>query len=535
MINLAEKHDEEQTAHLADAEILRILSTLQKAEFKKSETGNALPDQTFKPRSLLEIAETARQQSEAEIDDTVDNVSPRSDDPPADDIGPGITVDDQLHEQPSSGELDNLPQESGLELPTAEPDAPDPENVVKTDAGLDADAGVDIGTDNELDKASPTSTFETAKMAYDRGFADGIVAGQEAAEAELRKNIEAEFEAKFADKIDTFESALTALVKPQISDINSLSASLQAAVVRLAASRTGMAIDELPQLLMTRIEKLAEAAGKNVSAGNVFMHPDDCAVIAPIMEERQCPVQIEADSQLYRGDIRIRFDGMDISDVADLRADWKISKPMSGQSASNAELSQTKISQTGQEIQTSDNLSVDLQSDSAQSNITPSSSTDVENGNPSVDGSYKSEDVFSSNPTTPMPLTTTGGEESGPDMRAEEQEETSTPNPTTLMPLTTTSGEESGLDQGAEEQAEATSPSSIDLMPLTTTGGEDSGPDQGAEQQAEASSPNSIDLMPLTTTSGEESLPDQGANEQEETPTSNPTTLMPLTSKNIDE
>ena len=140
MANLAEKYDEKHTEQLADVEISRILSTLQKAEFKKSETGNALPDQTFKPRSLMEIAETARQQSEAAIDDTVDDVSPRLDDPPADDIYPETNVDDELHEQPSVDAQENLSQESGLEPPTVEPGAPDPQNVPTADAGVDVDA-----------------------------------------------------------------------------------------------------------------------------------------------------------------------------------------------------------------------------------------------------------------------------------------------------------------------------------------------------------------------------------------------------------
>ena len=65
MVNLAEKHDEDSSTQLADAEISRILTALQKAEFKRSESGNARPDQTFKPRSLMEIAETALQQDEA--------------------------------------------------------------------------------------------------------------------------------------------------------------------------------------------------------------------------------------------------------------------------------------------------------------------------------------------------------------------------------------------------------------------------------------------------------------------------------------
>ena len=70
----------------------------------------------------------------------------------------------------------------------------------------------------------------------------------------------------------------------------------------MAAARTGMAIDELPELLVTRIEKLADAAGKNVSTANVFLHPDDCASLPQLWQSGNAG-KIEADPQLYRGDI----------------------------------------------------------------------------------------------------------------------------------------------------------------------------------------------------------------------------------------
>jgi hypothetical protein len=65
MVNLAEKIDDADSVQLADSEISRILSALNHAEFKKSETQNARVDQTFKPRTLMEIAEDARLQDEA--------------------------------------------------------------------------------------------------------------------------------------------------------------------------------------------------------------------------------------------------------------------------------------------------------------------------------------------------------------------------------------------------------------------------------------------------------------------------------------
>lgn len=340
MANLAERHDEEHSAQLADAEISRILSALQKAEFKRSETGNARPDQTFKPRSLMEIAETARQQDEAAkaaaitaeiaahkaahaadeaIDDTVYDMAAGSGHAPTDDKAPEPTGDDQSNGQRSTDIEDSASQDAGLEMQPTEPSESDPKNLPVTDAGEGADAGVKNEADNGVGPASPTSPFETAQAAYDRGYAGGVAAGREAAEAELRATIGAEFEAKFADKIKAFETALIGLAKPQTVDTGALSRSLQAAVIRLAAARTGATIDEMPELMVARIESLADAAGKNVAAGQVFMHPDDCAVIAPVMAARQEPVMIEADLALQRGDIRIRFDGMEIDDLLDRR------------------------------------------------------------------------------------------------------------------------------------------------------------------------------------------------------------------------
>ena len=60
MVNLAEKHDEENGAQLADAEISRILTALNTAEFKRSDRANARPDQSFKPRSLMALQSSSR-------------------------------------------------------------------------------------------------------------------------------------------------------------------------------------------------------------------------------------------------------------------------------------------------------------------------------------------------------------------------------------------------------------------------------------------------------------------------------------------
>ncbi len=461
MVNLAEKHDEEPGAQLADAEISRVLSALQTAEFRRSETGNARPDQTFKPRSLMEIAETAKKQDEAAkaatisaeiaahkvthaaeeaINDTVDDITNGPDDATTDDITPENTDDGQSHKQQSAGGQDHAPQDTELEMLPTEfnpADLPDPQ---ATDADVGADAGFDAGayneTDNENGPASRMSPFETTQTAYDRGFADGGAASRKAAEAELRATISAEFEAKFADKINAFETALIGLAKPQTVDTRALSKSLQAAVIRLAAARAGAAIDEMPELMVTRIESLADTAGKHVAAGHVFMHPDDCAIVAPIMATRQDQFKIEPDPDLYRGDICIRFDGMEISDVADLRADWQISQSMQRKNSVEVETAQTKISDVKSETPPADDLSLNSQEASVQSSINSTSPESDENGKPILDDNEDDEDASSSEAIGLMPLTTTGGDDSASDGAAGDDEDATTSEAIGLMPVT---------------------------------------------------------------------------------------------------
>ena len=112
MVNLAEKHDDADSVQLADAEISRILSALHHAEFKKSETQNARVDQTFKPRSLMEIAEAARQQDEAAkaaaeaakqaLEQTESAQDPAQDTTPADDFEPPMATAQAPEMQPET-------------------------------------------------------------------------------------------------------------------------------------------------------------------------------------------------------------------------------------------------------------------------------------------------------------------------------------------------------------------------------------------------------------------------------------------------
>ena len=455
MTNLAEQHDEEHGAQLADAEISSILSALQKAEFKRSETGYARPDQNFKPRSLMEIAETVGQQdedteaiiitSESAADKAADETDQAIE--VKDDAVPKITEVNPLHAEQSGGVSDHGPQDTSLEISSTEFNTPDLKVPTPINPGKGADAEVNNGAENITGPTSLTSTFETAQAAYERGCADGLASGREAAESELRATIAAEFEAKFSDKISAFEKALIGLAKPQTVDIGALSRSLHEAIIRLAAARTGTVIDELPEIMVSRIESLADTAGKNVAAGQVFMHPDDCAVIAPVLAARQDPVMIEADLALQRGDIRIRFDGMDITDIADLRADWKITKQSTHENTVNAKPFASGNIVSELETQSSENLNEGPKAASSPSNITPSPKADGNRGKSSEGSTERNEGTSEAETVGLMPLTTTGGGDTVSHEEAEESEGTSETEAVGLMPLTTTSVEDPKPDK----------------------------------------------------------------------------------------
>jgi hypothetical protein len=496
MVNLAEKHDDNSDAQLADAEISRILNALKKAEFKRSESANARPNQIFKPRSLMEIAETAQHQAEAEkaaetaaptnmpedIEDHSDQINQNGSQQSNDlaintqkadvsaqvsALSTGEAADD------ANGNVDQVgvlkPDPISLDAPRSQLETQSNDGVLKvTGTGIGDSTTYENENSHDADNGASISPFETAQAAYDRGHQDGISVGREAAETDLRASIEAELEAKLADKIGAFERALTALSKPQTLNINSLSESLQAAVVKLAAARTGMAIDELPELMVTRIENLADAAGKNVAAGQVFLHPDDHLVVAPIMAARQDPVMIAVDPQLYRGDIRIKFDGIDISDVAELRTDWQASPQMTHENFVSTQSAENENSESEFIEQTRVDVEENLQAHSVQSNLRVSSTSDGENSERMADSSGENQGASSSEPIGLMPLTTTGGEGLGPNEGTDENDGTSSSEPIGLMPLTTTGGEGLGPNEGTDENDGTSSSEPISVMPLTS-------------------------------------------------------------------
>ena len=373
MINLVGHDGEEQTGHLAESEVAHLLSTLQNAEFTRSETRNLQKDKSFKPRSLIEIASAAQtHETEVKLARAVANyTSDMTDltDELADTVAqstlknlsnndPDVSTSEDLSPDQSALESTVFPLNTLKNLSTIDPDvstsedlSPDKSTLESTVFPLTVNKVVDEESDNnkvsetslvseaqtsDLQGASNQSSeelatagdeqngqisvgFETANEAFERGKAEGIIEGREAAIVEIKAAAELEARAELADKVSAFEEGLVALTKPHALQVETLAKSIQATILRLASERAGSQIDDMPEAFVNRIDALTCSIGKKINEGQVQLNSDDYALMVPFFPDTKLDFVVSPD--LKRGDIVLRFDGIELRDVAEKRAD----------------------------------------------------------------------------------------------------------------------------------------------------------------------------------------------------------------------
>ena len=340
MINLVGHDGEEQTGHLAESEVAHLLSTLQNAEFTRSETRNLQKDKSFKPRSLIEIASAAlARETEVNLAGAVANQASGMAD-----------LADELTDTVAQNTVKNL-SNNDPDVSTSENLSPDQPTLESTVFPLTANKIVDEESNNN--KVSETTLaseaqifdlqgtsdhsreelaaagdeqngqisvgFETANEAFERGKAEGVIEGREAAIVEIKAAAELEARAELADKVSAFEEVLAALTKPQTLQVETLAKSIQATILRLASERAGSQIDDMPEAFVNRIDALTCSVGKKINEGQVQLNSDDYALMVPFFANTK--FDFVANPDLKRGDIVLRFDGIELRDVAEKRTD----------------------------------------------------------------------------------------------------------------------------------------------------------------------------------------------------------------------
>ena len=340
MINLVGHEEEEQTGHLAESEVAHLLSTLQNAEFTRSETRNLQKDKSFKPRSLIEIASAAQERkTEVNLAGAVANQASDMTDL-ADELPDTVaqkTSKNLSNNDPDVSTSENLPPDQPTLESTVFPLTANKivdeesnnnkvsETTVAAEAQLSDLQGTSDHSREELAAAGDEQNgqisvgFETANEAFERGKAEGVIEGREAAIVEIKAAAELEARAELADKVSAFEEGLAALTKPQALQVETLAKSIQATILRLASERAGSQIDDMPEAFVNRIDALTCSVGKKINEGQVQLNSDDYALMVPFFANTK--FDLVANPNLKRGDIVLRFDGIELRDVAEKRTD----------------------------------------------------------------------------------------------------------------------------------------------------------------------------------------------------------------------
>ena len=348
MINLVGHDGEEQTGHLAESEVAHLLSTLQNAEFTRSETRNLQKDKSFKPRSLIEIASAAQpRETEVKLAGAVANQTSDMTDL-NDELAGAVaqsTLKNQRNDDPDVSTPEDLsPDQSTLEstvfpLTVNKAVDEDSDNNKVSETALASEAQTsdlqgasdqiseEVATAGEEQNGQISVGFETASEAFERGKAEGIIEGREAAIAEIKAAAELEARAELADKVSAFEEGLVALTRPHALQVETLAKSIQATILRLASERAGSQIDDMPEAFVNRIDALTCSIGKKINEGQVQLNTDDYALMVPFFPDTKLDFAVNPD--LKRGDIVLRFDGIELRDVAEKRTDNNYRSEMS--------------------------------------------------------------------------------------------------------------------------------------------------------------------------------------------------------------
>ena len=334
MVQVAETYlsEEQQVVgenRLADAEIARLLKTVQAAQFIKSETMPAEADSTFKPRSLVEIAFEAKKkrQEEAARAEAVEKAAQQA---TREELQPPMSEEDT---SPRAGNPSSQPEtdrfsdtmtgvaSAGQAMEMAE--QPDAQDNAHYNAG--EQAGEEAGEQARLQREAEDAQLraEAEEEGYKKGFESGLEAARSAEPTEEEKAIAAAREAERTEIISRLEAVIVAAAGTEAVDVSALAPAIEEAVLRLASERAGLTIQENPQGLVQRIEQLIEKVKSSASAICVTLNPKDLkAVEAWRSAQNAYPNWVwRADTQLVSGDIKLKLDGISVSDVSRLEAE----------------------------------------------------------------------------------------------------------------------------------------------------------------------------------------------------------------------
>ena len=394
---------------LADAEIARLLKSVQAAQFNKSESLVPETDDAFKPRSLVEIAfeaekkrqeeaaqkaaiEKAAQEAAEQVmaeASSQDGVAGQDSGIAQDgDIGQNSGPGQGLGENPNQPETQRLSDKAtlagGNNALAGQIRQEQAQEVAAEEARLQREAE---------DKALRTIADEEG---YKRGFEAGLEAARSAEPTEEEKAITAMREQERQDVIARLEAVIVGAASADAVDVSALAPALEQAVLKLASERAGLAIAENPEGVLQRIEALIEKVKSGADAITITLNPDDLAAVQAWRGGQNTHPNWDwrGDADFASGDIRLKLDGITVTDLLGLESVIAPALEIDAEEVQLEEAASEEVQleeAASEEVQIEEAASEEVQSEEAAPEETPEAATNEESAEPAPEVTLKDE------------------------------------------------------------------------------------------------------------------------------------------------
>ncbi len=298
-------HESAPSDKLEDVEIQRLVQLSNDASYQRSERVPVKTVEAFEPRSLVSIAMTAQRRRESELRKA---------------LAAGVVIDEAATDPAEAGADPNgeAGEDAAAEqLNTDEAGALNASLDAAGETTGEAEGSEDEGAEDEPASSSQVD-FEAGRaegleegrrLGFEEGKAEGMDEGRAAGRAEASAQLER--------VIQAFEVATSRLSDLTAVDSDTLAASINEAILRIASERAGKAIAEQPDSFADRIEALLATIRTVSGQPSIRLNPADLASIQPLAETREklrhC--NFFADDALAHGDLSVMVGTIGIDDI----------------------------------------------------------------------------------------------------------------------------------------------------------------------------------------------------------------------------
>lgn len=295
---------QQDKAPLDEGEINRLIAAARAETYRPSDTPLHPTGDTFRPKSLLDLALLRRDADKADAL----AAAAQSSEAPQTIIGPGQGLGD---EDTAAAVAD--PRGLGIEDAVLAEETPQDSqdlgigqiSTAEDQATRQPTSGA-VVTD-PIPAVAPPATPDGAEM-RDKIRAEAFAAGRAEAEAEA--------EARLSKAIATLSAAAHAFQHPPTEMIASLRTEITEAVLKLASDRAGLEIDTIPDAFVERIETLADRIHGQATQAVLRLNPEDHQAIAALIagSDSLASMRVVTSAELSRGDVDLVVDGLRLSD-----------------------------------------------------------------------------------------------------------------------------------------------------------------------------------------------------------------------------